>query len=653
MALVQPIRLRALPRIPPVDGRQTEFQVSDTHIQWRYGPATGVDASAWVDLISIEDITGPIGPNVELRNNGEYIQWSPEGEDDWTNLVSLVDITGPQGLPGADTGRFIRARVVDATGASPSTAYEAGDTVDGVTLVAGDIILRATSGGNASDGLYVASASGAASRFSEFATYDDHPGTFVSVMEGATYADSLWQCTSNLGGTLSSTAITFIRIDLSGSLAVVTSRTNLKALDTTLVTRALLTEAGREGVFLWRSGNYASLITADGQEGVYVKANAIASSSGAWVRVYNGALDINWFGADKTGSADSYAALLGAKGLNLPIYAPKGEYKIGTSVALADNFHFYGDGIDETVLVFQAVEGFQMNDGAAHVNIKMHDFTMKQSGNWGGNTLTALFLSNVSYSYFDRIKIMYFQYGVYMRRTNPGSGYLACYFNFFDQVHTFGCQYGFTAIDNGGTVNKCSFTRCKSEDNGQRSGGYGIDIDGVGHSVHDFYGGLPGHTAAVRLRSASLNCTLIDIYGESATLTQVIKDSTGTGRNNVIIGVHADGVSTLVTRDTPTSNAIYINAGDATNVNATRTATQSRTPPSVGNDAYDYITITTTGIAVGDDCEVIPPSGWQNGLIRGKPVISSGSVNLPYVNKSGGSLTPPSGTYTVKWKDYT
>ena len=93
----------------------------------------------------------------------------------------------------------------------------------------------------------------------------------------------------------------------------VATRTALKALDTTKDTVAILTESGREGVFVWRTGNYSARITADTQEGVYVKANAIASSSGAWVRQ---AADTplwlaSWFGALGDDSTDNATALAG------------------------------------------------------------------------------------------------------------------------------------------------------------------------------------------------------------------------------------------------------------------------------------------------------------------------------------------------------
>ena len=62
------------------------------------------------------------------------------------------------------------------------------------------------------------------------------------------------------------------------------TRTPLKAVDTTLTTEALLLEAGREGLFQWRAGDFSTQIAADTSETNYVKADAVASSSGAWVR---------------------------------------------------------------------------------------------------------------------------------------------------------------------------------------------------------------------------------------------------------------------------------------------------------------------------------------------------------------------------------
>lgn len=81
-------------------------------------------------------------------------------------------------------------------------------------------------------------------------------------------------------------------------------RTALKALDTTKDILAYLKEDGREGIFEWTSGDFSTLITADTLEGVYIKADAIASTAGAWVRRYDGPLRVEWFGAVGDGATD-------------------------------------------------------------------------------------------------------------------------------------------------------------------------------------------------------------------------------------------------------------------------------------------------------------------------------------------------------------
>lgn len=89
----------------------------------------------------------------------------------------------------------------------------------------------------------------------------------------------------------------------------VATRTAAKALDTTKDTTLILTEAGREGVFNWKTGNFSAEITADTAEGVYVKADAIASTSGAWVRVFFERASLQWYGATGDGTTDDTAAI--------------------------------------------------------------------------------------------------------------------------------------------------------------------------------------------------------------------------------------------------------------------------------------------------------------------------------------------------------
>src|SRR5690606_24954100 len=87
------------------------------------------------------------------------------------------------------------------------------------------------------------------------------------------------------------------------------NRTALKALDTSEITVAYLTEPGREGMFRWRTGDYSTQVSADTLEGVYIEADDVASSSGAWERVFEGGVQVKWFGIEGDGTTDQSAAL--------------------------------------------------------------------------------------------------------------------------------------------------------------------------------------------------------------------------------------------------------------------------------------------------------------------------------------------------------
>lgn len=98
------------------------------------------------------------------------------------------------------------------------------------------------------------------------------------------------------------------------SFVAVASRTELKALDTAATTFAFLGESGREGIFEWTAGDYSAHIAADTAEGIFIKADAIAATAGAWVRVYD-EIDVRWFGASGDGS-DATAAFAAAISLS-------------------------------------------------------------------------------------------------------------------------------------------------------------------------------------------------------------------------------------------------------------------------------------------------------------------------------------------------
>ena len=88
------------------------------------------------------------------------------------------------------------------------------------------------------------------------------------------------------------------------NLQSVATRGDLKALNTGTTTTAYLAEGGREGLFVWKTGNFTSQLAADGFEGIYIKANAVSITAGCWVRALEepGVYHMDWFGA--SGAAD-------------------------------------------------------------------------------------------------------------------------------------------------------------------------------------------------------------------------------------------------------------------------------------------------------------------------------------------------------------
>jgi hypothetical protein len=85
------------------------------------------------------------------------------------------------------------ARVYVATNIDLSTALEAGDAIDGITLVAGDRVLVNGQSTQSQNGIYVVQASGAAVRATDFDTPTEvKSGDFIFVSAGTNYANTGW-----------------------------------------------------------------------------------------------------------------------------------------------------------------------------------------------------------------------------------------------------------------------------------------------------------------------------------------------------------------------------------------------------------------------------------------------------------------------------
>jgi len=102
--------------------------------------------------------------------------------------------------------------VVCATTANGTlaTAFENGDTVDGITLATGNRILIKNQSAPAENGIYTVNASGAPTRATDFDSWTEIVGAFVSVESGTVNAGTQWLCNVVSGGTLGTTAINFV-----------------------------------------------------------------------------------------------------------------------------------------------------------------------------------------------------------------------------------------------------------------------------------------------------------------------------------------------------------------------------------------------------------------------------------------------------------
>lgn len=125
-----------------------------------------------------------------------------------------------------------------------------------------------------------------------------------------------------------------------GALNGYATRAAVKALTATAGARTYLTEAGREGEFIFRAGDFAARIAADTAEGVYLKADSVAASAGAWVRQHEGVFQASWFGIVPTTGFDNGPNLRAAKNIleligsnwtSWPLVFGIGTYEVSTA----------------------------------------------------------------------------------------------------------------------------------------------------------------------------------------------------------------------------------------------------------------------------------------------------------------------------------
>lgn len=172
------------------------------------------------NTISTTDSNG----DLTLSPNGTGTVKVPSGYDDRSGQDALTLVTKgyvdsvKQALDIKDSVRVASTANVSLT--AGSSGLEAGDSIDGVTLVAGDRVLLKNQSTASQNGIYVAVASGGtpARSTDANASAEVTSGMFVFVEEGTTNGDQGFVLTTNDTINLNTTSLTFTQFSGAGQI---------------------------------------------------------------------------------------------------------------------------------------------------------------------------------------------------------------------------------------------------------------------------------------------------------------------------------------------------------------------------------------------------------------------------------------------------
>jgi hypothetical protein len=152
--------------------------------------------------------------NQSMGNNKLTSVATPTDSGDAANKSYIDNLIN--GLPSAYRYRNVKV----ATTTNVNLSNPATSTIDGISVSQGDRVLVHQQNTPSQNGIYVFdSSSTAMTRATDSDLWDELVGSLVYVDQGSTQGEYRYFCTSNSGGTLGSTAVTYTQ-DTSGTLAV-------------------------------------------------------------------------------------------------------------------------------------------------------------------------------------------------------------------------------------------------------------------------------------------------------------------------------------------------------------------------------------------------------------------------------------------------
>ena len=179
--------------------------------------ATGVTAGTYTKITVDAKGRATVGGTASLSELGTPTADIPLGSFKITGLadpVNAQDAATKSYVDATAQGLDAKASVKAATTANISLSGL--QTIDGISLVAGDRCLVKAQTTASQNGIYIVSAS-AWTRASDVSAWSQVPGAFTFVEQGTTLADTGWVCNSDAGGVIGTTALTFVQFSSAGT----------------------------------------------------------------------------------------------------------------------------------------------------------------------------------------------------------------------------------------------------------------------------------------------------------------------------------------------------------------------------------------------------------------------------------------------------
>jgi phage-related tail fiber protein len=133
---------------------------------------------------------------------------------------AIINVADPSSLTDAANKQYVDnlvaglatkryARLASTANVTIASGLAAGQSLDGKTIATGDRIFLKNQTTGSENGIYVAPASGAATRATDFDAGTEVPGALITVSEGTVNGDTMWLETTDGPITIGTTALAF------------------------------------------------------------------------------------------------------------------------------------------------------------------------------------------------------------------------------------------------------------------------------------------------------------------------------------------------------------------------------------------------------------------------------------------------------------